>query len=93
MDSRAQFVEAWREGGFSLVELCERYGVSRKTGYKWLRRWEEEGLAGLAERSRAPASCPHRTEERCEQALVVSRRKHPRWGARKHLWRLAEQHA
>lgn len=43
-----------------MTELCARYGVSRKTGYKWLRRYEAAGLPGMADRSRAPPHCPHR---------------------------------
>jgi transposase InsO family protein len=53
-----------------MSELCEHYGVSRPTGYKWARRYEEEGVRGLEERSRAPRSCPHRTPREVEEVIV-----------------------
>jgi putative transposase len=66
-----------------MSELCERFGISRKTGYKWLARFAEEGLPGLADQSRAPRSCPHRTPKTSETALVRAREAHPHWGPKK----------
>ena len=60
MKERMRFVTDWERDLYSMVELCERYGVSRKTGYKWVARYEREGPDGLDERSRAPHHCPHR---------------------------------
>ena len=60
MNERMRFVTDWERDLYSMVELCERYGVSRKTGYKWLARYEADGPDGLRERSRAPHQCPHR---------------------------------
>ena len=57
---------SWRDfesGQWSMTELCERYGVTRPTGYKWLARHRAGGRAGLADRSRAPHRCPHRTSD------------------------------
>ena len=54
MKERVRFVAEYEWGHYTMTELCERFGISRKTGYKILGRREEEGLAGLAERSRAP---------------------------------------
>jgi transposase InsO family protein len=71
-----------------MTELCERYGISRKTGYKWLARFEAEGAAGLVDRSRAPHRCEHRMSEAVRDALLEVRRKHPSWGPRKLLARL-----
>ncbi len=61
--------------------LCQRYGVIRKTGYKWLQRYCKEGLTGLQDRSRAPLHCPHRTPEAIVDGLIEARRQHPHWGA------------
>lgn len=72
-----------------LAELCRRFGVSRKTGYKWLRRWRE-GDVELADRSRRPRSSPSRTKAALEQEVVALRRAHPTWGARKLKRRLAD---
>ncbi len=68
-----------------MAELCERYGISRKTGYKWIERFEEEGRHGLDDRSRAPKTCPHRIEPVVAYAICDARRRHPTWGPRKIL--------
>jgi transposase InsO family protein len=67
-----------------MTELCERYGVSRPTGYKWVARWMAEGDEGLAERDRAPQTCPQRTARAVEEQVVAARRKYG-WGATKLL--------
>src|SRR5712691_3318990 len=58
MKERVRFVADAERGLYSMSELCERYGVSRRTGYKWLERYEADGPAGLKEQSRAPHHCP-----------------------------------
>ena len=63
-----------------MTELCERYGVSRPTGYKWMAR--RKGGAGFADRSHAPHQCPHRTSADVE-ALIVAARQEYGWGAKK----------
>jgi len=92
MDQRMRFVLDLTSCRYTITELCRLYGISRKTGYKWARRYGEQGLDGLRDRPRRPHSCPHRTEARCEEALVIERRAHPRWGARKLLVRLGRRH-
>jgi transposase InsO family protein len=64
-------------------ELCRRFGISRKTGYKWLGRSASEGPAGLGERSRRPGRSPARTEATLEARVVELRSAHPAWGGRK----------
>ena len=59
MDERLQFVSACVADEETMACLCRQFGIFRKTGYKWLRRYESEGAAGLAERSRAPRSHPN----------------------------------
>jgi len=85
MKERVLFIDDLESGLYSMTELCELYGVSRKSGYKWAQRYVEEGVEGLRDRSRAPNNCPHRTEKRVVEALLAARRKHPRWGPRKLL--------
>lgn len=85
MTERRRFIDDHRRGHHSMTALCERYGVSRKTGYKWLERHEEHGWRGLEDRSRAPQSCPHRIDEELAELLCTTRRKHPTWGPRKLL--------
>lgn len=85
MKERVLFIDDLENNLYSMTELCEMYGISRKTGYKWAERYVEEGVEGLRDRSRAPLSCPHRTEERVVEALLAARRRHPLWGPRKLL--------
>jgi transposase InsO family protein len=65
--------------------LCEDAGISRKTGYKWVERYEHGGVAALVDRSRAPRSHPHAVPAAVVEAIVALRRRHPRWGPRKLL--------
>ena len=80
-DERGRFVHDFESGHWSMTELCERYGVSRPTGYKWLARGRKGG-AGLADRSHAPHQCPHRTSADVEALIVAARREYG-WGAKK----------
>ena len=80
MQERVRFVVAYQSGLYGMSELCEAYGVSRKSGYKWLARWEAEGVAGLVERSRAPHSSPHTLDPVIREAIVRARKDHPSWG-------------
>jgi transposase InsO family protein len=83
MTERMRFITLHQEGLYSMSELCQRFGISRQTGYKWLGRFEETGLEGLKEQSRAPHSSPHRTGEVVEAALLAARQAHPHWGPQK----------
>ena len=77
MDERMRFIVDCRSNEWTMTELCERYEISRNTGYKWLGRYESEGPAGLAERSRAPASHGRATPEHPAEAIVGLRRERP----------------
>lgn len=92
MDQRTAFIADHRLALYAVTELCARYGISRKTGYKWLTRFEEHGRRGLADRSRAPHHCPHRIASALAELVCVTRRKHPDWGAGKLLDYLAPRH-
>jgi transposase InsO family protein len=83
MDQKTQLIADYRRGLFSLAELCRRFGISRKTGYKWIERYETLGVSGLTDRSRRPDSCPHETEPEIVEAILNARRRHPTWGAKK----------
>ena len=85
MEQRERFIHTHRLGLYTMVELCARYGISRKTGYKWLGRFEEAGRQGLQERSRAPHACPHRIAEAVAALICAARRQHPSWGPAKLL--------
>ncbi len=92
MNERAQFIDEWRRGLFTMTELAAQYGVSRKTAYKWLARYRGEGIRGLDDRSRRPGSCPHRMAREVEELLLATRRAHPSWGPRKILPYLRRRH-
>ncbi len=83
MDQRKKFVEQYESGEWSLAELCRIYEISRQSGYKWLKRSQEEGEAGLLDRSRAAHHHPNQTAAKIEQQIIAIRGKHPSWGARK----------
>jgi putative transposase len=85
MTQRIRFVSDFESCLYTMTELCRRYGVSRKTGYKWAQRFCNEGYEGLAERSRAPRNSPLRTPDELQEALVELRRRRPTWGPRKLL--------
>lgn len=92
MDERLRFVAACEAGLWPMSELCRRFGVSRRTGYKILDRYREEGVDGLKDRSRAPRSSPQRIAPPVESVLLEARRAHPHWGPRKILaWLIGRQ--
>lgn len=88
MSSRREFVELASAEGANRRALCERFGISRPTGYKWLARYRAVGLAGLVEQSRRPHACPTRTAPAVEAAVLALRAEHPTWGGRKLAARL-----
>jgi transposase-like protein len=92
MDERLRFVRDALSDRFTMSELCARYGVSRRIGYKWLARYDTEGRPGLRDRSRAPQHCPHKTASGLIELLVAERTAHPHWRARKLLTVLATRH-
>jgi putative transposase len=83
MLERVAFIRAWEARVFTMKELCEHFGVSRKTGYKWVRRFQEKGLSGLQDISRAPHECPHRTPQWIVDEIVEVKRSMMRWGPKK----------
>lgn len=83
MDSRRKMVSDVLKGGFSLSEACRRAGITRKTGRKWVLRARENGIAELAELSRAPRVVACRTDASVEGALADLKAQYPAWGAKK----------
>lgn len=83
MEELIRFVTLARGGHFTMTDLCEQFGISRKVGYKHLARYQAEGLAGLRPRSHAPNNCPHRTDEVIERLVLAERRRHRTWGPKK----------
>jgi transposase InsO family protein len=80
---RVQFVVAASRQEKPLQQLCQEFGISRPTGYVWLERYRQNGLAGMVEQSRRPHSSPGRTGKEREQRVIQLRQRYPDWGARK----------
>ena len=92
MDQRVRFIAEYLKGYFPFNELCLQFSNSRKTGYKWVERYEQGGSQGLADRSRRPQTCPHAINDAIIQAIVHVRMKHPTWGPKKLLRILAPRY-
>lgn len=88
MFERAKFMMAVEAGDTSFADQCRRFGISRKTGYKWLQRFQHDGLGGLEDRSRAPRHCPHATSAARAEAILALKYRYPNWGPRKLRCRL-----
>ena len=82
---RMRFVTDWERDCWTMTELCADYQISRKTGYKWVARFETAGLPGLQDQPRRPAHSPLATAPGLVEILVALRKRHPRWGAKKLL--------
>lgn len=87
MDLRVQLIHDHEEGE-SIAALSEIYGVARKTIYKWLERHDAAGVAGLADRSRAPQHCPHKLSAEVIAEIIAARQRW-NWGPRKLRVKLA----
>src|SRR5580704_1243576 len=83
MSLRQEFVTLAQGEGANRRLLCRRFGISPKTGYKWLGRGRSGEEADLCDHSRRPLSSPRRTVGRVEEQLLEVRTQHPAWGARK----------
>jgi len=83
MSERVQFIGLLQSGQRTVLGLCREFGISRKTAYKWAERYEQEGLDGLKERSRARHHQAHQTSQEVQDLLIAARKKHPTWGPRK----------
>jgi transposase InsO family protein len=92
VNERVKFVAGFLEGNENFSELCERFGISRKQGYKWRQRYETGGIEALKDRSRAPLNHPQAVPETVVRLIVEARRRHPRWGPRKLLVILERQY-
>src|SRR3990172_3638764 len=92
VEQRERFIADERLGLYTRTELCARYGISRKTGYKWLDRFDEDGRRGLRDRSHAPHHCPHRIASEGPDLLCPAPGQHRDGGPGKRLAWLAPRH-
>lgn len=80
---RYNFILAIEEGQGSFTDICEAFGISRPTGYKWLNRFQTEGKDGLGDRRRCPLNRPRDTSPDLIATIIATRLRHPRWGPKK----------
>jgi transposase InsO family protein len=83
MEEKVRFIFEYERDECTMSELCQSYGIARETGYVWLRRYRERGLAGLVELNRGARRHPNQTPPETEQAVLELRQAHMRWGPRK----------
>src|ERR1700733_11089221 len=90
MEEKLRFVFSYERDEQTMTELCGQFGISRETGYVWLRRYRRYGLEGLLELNRAPRRHPNQTASVIEEAVLELRQAHMTWGPRK-LKRILER--
>src|SRR5262245_1171904 len=83
MSSKIEFVEKASQRNANISALCREHQISRQTGHKWLKRFQELGYAGLEDESRRPQDSPFATAEEIVAAVLAARVDHPRWGPKK----------
>jgi transposase InsO family protein len=88
---RLEFAETAARGLYTMTELCARYGISRRVGYKWLARYQATGADGLTDQSRRPLGSPRAVSDEVAARLLACRQQHPTWGPRKLLAYLARR--
>jgi putative transposase len=82
-EEKLQFILEWLSEEWPFSGLCEKHGISRPTGYKWIERYRREGAGGLEERSRAAKGHPNALDAKVEEMILAARAKHPSWGPKK----------
>ena len=80
MQERYAFIQCWLSRHYNKSQLCRRFGVSRPTGDKWIRRFEQQGRQGLEDRSRAPHQPANQTTQCVVQQIISAKHRFPYWG-------------
>jgi transposase len=83
MSQKRKFIEASQQFSGSFKALCASFGITPKTGYKYLKKHRMDGLAGLNEQSRRPKTSPNKTPQNIEYIIIKVRLLHPTWGGEK----------
>jgi len=92
MDLKVQLINDWNNGHSSITDLSQKYRVSRPTVYKWLKRYDQFGIEGLKEKSRAPKNLPHRTSPKILKLVIQEKLKNRKRGPRKVRAQLERKH-
>lgn len=91
LDDRIQFIAMYLKKDLSFAQLCQEFDVSRKTGYKYVERYNRCGPEGLHDLSRAPHNHPNAVCEELQQQILAFKSQHPTWGPRKVKFLLDKQ--
>jgi putative transposase len=83
MSEKLNFIDRATVAGANVAALCREYGISRQTGHKWIRRYRNDGYAGLVEQSRRPVSSPLATGEEIVASILELKQRHPSYGPQK----------
>ena len=83
MDEKVKFIAAIKEDYYSMSEICEKFGVNRKTGYKWLHIYENKGPNGLYAHSRARNTQNYKTSEKQIGIIVHTKQRFEHWGSKR----------
>ena len=90
MSQRQEFVELALKENANVRAVCREFGITPRTGYKWIKRYQEQGEVGLYDRSRRPQHSPFKSSAVMEEAVLKVRRAHPALGGRKIQWKLVQ---
>jgi transposase InsO family protein len=91
MDQKKEFILLWSSRRYTFTALCQHYGISRTTGYKYVKKFQTYGMEGFEPQSRAPHHTPNKISEEIEKKIVELRGKHHTWGAKKLQWKLEQE--
>src|SRR4051812_42966247 len=83
MDEKKRFIDTYLDWRGSFLRLCKEFGISPKTGYKYVAKYQTLGLLGLAEQSRRPRHSPTKTKNEIERLVLSVREEHPSWSGEK----------
>lgn len=92
MDLKIQMLADWQTKQFSITDLSQKYGISRKTAYKWLNRYEQVGIDGLKNRSRRPHISPYQTRDEIIELIIKEKLNKRKWGPKKIYAQLKERY-
>jgi transposase len=83
MEQKVEFICEWRTGKYSITELCKAFNISRPTAYKFIARFEKDGIEGLKGQSTVPKKHPNSTKDEVVKNIIQLKEKHRLWGAKK----------
>ena len=90
VEERLKFVLRTFKSNENFTEQCRRFGISTKTGYKWLKRFEEGGVAGLKDRPTIAKEVRNKTDDKTQRRIIRLKKRYKSWGAKKYTRCISE---